>query len=109
MRKQCPNRIRKPIGWKRGKHDKVFLPPMGGIWGAKHDGSGKLCGPLPIPEGFKRPQRRVRVWVHACEVLETEWSVSNERLVLLDGQREFSNGFATDWLVLDGNACDSYL
>jgi hypothetical protein len=102
------NREPRPIGWKRGKHDKVELPRVPGVWGAKHDGSGRLCGPLPIPEGFKTPQRRVRVWVHATEVVETYWLPFQKRFTLADGERRFSNGFVTDWETGSGDWASEY-
>jgi hypothetical protein len=43
------------------------------------------------------PVRRVRVWVHATEVVETKWNPWQMRYMLADGERRFSNGFVTSW------------
>jgi hypothetical protein len=41
--------------------------------------------------------RRVRVWVHATEVVDTKWNPWQKRYKLADGQRRFSSGFVTSW------------
>jgi hypothetical protein len=53
--------------------------------------------------------RRVRVWVHAVRVVETEWNKGNEMWVLEEGQKTDSNGFVSEWLTLRDALATEYL
>jgi hypothetical protein len=43
------------------------------------------------------PVRRVRVWVHATEVVDTRWNPWQKRYMPAVGHRKFSSGFVTSW------------
>jgi hypothetical protein len=51
----------------------------------------------------KRPIRRIRVWVHACEVVRTEWDAQLGRYFVERYARAWNEGVVSDWLVLDGH------
>ncbi len=82
----------------------VDYGPMGNCigWNGKYRQDGRSGGREAYSAARKLVERRVRVWVHAVEMVDTVWSVANGRYQLKSPGRRDHRGFVTEWLTNTG-------
>ncbi len=82
----------------------VDYGPMGNCigWNGKYRQGGRSGGREAYCAARQAVERRVRVWVYAVEMVDTEWSASTKRYELAWPASRNGRGFVTEWLSNTG-------
>ena len=82
----------------------VDYGPMGNCigWNGKYRVDGRSGGREAYCAARRLVERRVRVWVHAVEMVDTVWSIANGRYQLKSPGRQDDRGFVTEWITNTG-------